>query len=100
MDLEIKRQRRPTYDHETKTWAVAEMKSGRTTQQDVARVVGCTTRQLRRWLKQTDIDAGRRPGLKLADRQELHLLRRANQRLQNRVSLLEEARDFFATETR
>jgi transposase-like protein len=100
MEPTIGKRHRPTYDHETRAWAVAEVQSGRNTQRDVARVVGCTVRQLRRWLCQADIDAGRRPGLTIPERRELYLLRRANQRLQNRVSLLEEARDFFATGTR
>ena len=100
MEQEIRRRHRPTYTHETRVWAVAELRAGRATQKDVARLIGCTTRQVRRWMRQADIDEGVRRGLKTTERRELHLLRQANQRLQERVALYEAARDFFAQETR
>lgn len=100
MGTEIRRRRRPTYSLEERAWAVAEMRSGRQRQEDVARALGCTTRQVRRWQRQADVDEGVKPGLTTTEKHELHLLRRANQRLQDRIRLYEEARDFFASETR
>jgi transposase-like protein len=96
---EIRRRRLPRYDPETKAGAVALCRAGRT-QQEVAKSLGCCDRQVRRWVRQADIDDKRKPGLTSSERRELTLLRRANVRLEQRALLLEEALDFFALETR
>lgn len=92
--------RRPSYPAQTRLWAVAMARTGQYRQADVAQQVGCCIRQLRRWIKDADTEDGLRPGLKPSEVRELHLLRRVTQRQQERIHLLEEARDFFATETR
>jgi len=78
---------------------VAAVRSGRT-QPEAAKALGCSTRQVRRWLRQADIDAGRRRGLKSWERRELLELRRAVAKQELQIRMLEEARDFFASETR
>ena len=87
---------RPTYTSQEKAWAIAAVRAGRT-QKEVAGVLGCSDREIRRWLRQTDIDAGRRRGLKSHERRELFELRRTVVRQEERIRLMEEAQDFFAT---
>lgn len=97
--VENARKKRPTYNAEFRAGAVAMVRAGGT-HADVAKALGCSDRQIRRWLKQTDVDAGKRAGLTTVQQRELTVLRRANARLQERVQLMEEARAFFATGTR
>ena len=54
----------------------------------------------REWVKQADIDAGRRDGLTTAEREELVALRRENRQLREDVGILKRATAFFAKETR
>jgi transposase len=63
-------------------------------------MLGCSDRQLRRWMRQADIDAGRRRGLTTPQFRELAELRRTVLHQEEKIRLLEEARDFFASETR
>jgi transposase len=66
----------------------------------VAQSLGVTTESLRQWLKQADLDAGRRSdGLTSDEREELRLLRRENQRLRQEKEILKRAAAFFAAET-
>jgi transposase len=55
---------------------------------------------VREWVKQADIDAGRRDGLTTAEREELAQLRRENRQLREDVGILKRATAFFAKETR
>ncbi len=55
---------------------------------------------VRRWVEQTEVDSGQRPGLTSEEREELARLRRENRRLQADVDLLKRATAFFAKETR
>jgi transposase len=91
---------RPTYTARQKAWAVAMVTSGSQTQKDVARQLGCCDREVRRWLRQADIESGRRRGVKLVERRELFQLRRTVRRQEQLIRLLEDSRDFFVTETR
>lgn len=90
---------RPTYNAEFKAGAIAMVRSGQT-ELDVAGALGCSDRQIRRWLVQTDIDAGKRAGLTTVQQRELTLLRRANARLQEQIDLMREAQTFFGRGTR
>ena len=98
--MKERQRKRPTYGPELRAKAVAMVRSSGQKQDDIAQAMGCSTRQLRRWMKQSDIDAGKRPGLTTKEHQEMARLRRANVLLQERIRLMEEARDFFARETR
>jgi len=66
----------------------------------VARDFDLTETAVREWVRQADVDAGKRDGLTSAEREELAQLRRENRRLREDVELLKRATAFFVTETR
>lgn len=76
---------RPPYPAEFRAEAVRLARSPGHTFEGVARDLGVARESIRRWAKQTDIDAGRIDGLTSEERDELHALRR-------RVRVLEEER--------
>jgi transposase len=64
----------------------------------VARQLGVGTESLRNWVKQTDIDAGARPGLTTEEREELRDLRKENKELRRANDILKAAASFFGAE--
>ena len=66
----------------------------------VARDFDLTETAVREWVRQADVDAGRRDGLTTTEREELSQLRRENRRLREDVDILKRATAFFAKETR
>ena len=66
---------------------------------EVCRDLDLTETAVRRWVAQTDIDAGRRDGLTSAEREELSRLRRENRVLREEREILRKAAAFFAKET-
>ena len=60
--------------------------------------LGISDQTLHNWLKQADIDAGRRDGLTTEERAELVRLRRANRVLEMENEILKRAAAFFARE--
>ena len=60
--------------------------------------LGICDQTLHNWLKQADIDAGRREGLTTEERAELVRLRRANRVLEMENDILKRAAAFFARE--
>jgi len=62
----------------------------------VAQDFDLTDSNVRTWVKQSEIDAGERPGLTTDEREELSRLRRENRRLQADADLLKRATAFFA----
>ena len=66
---------------------------------EVCRDLDLTETAVRRWVAQTDIDAGRREGLTTAEREELSRLRRENRVLREEREILRKAAAFFAKET-
>ena len=60
--------------------------------------LGVSDQTLHNWVKQTDIDAGRRDGLTTEERAELVRLRRANRVLEMENEILKRAAAFFARE--
>ena len=67
----------------------------------VARDFDLTETAVREWVKQADLDSGRRSdGLTSSEREELSALRRENRRLREDVEVLKRATAFFAKETR
>ena len=60
--------------------------------------LGVSDQTLHNWLKQADIDQGRRAGLTTEERAELVRLRRANRVLEMENEILKRAAAFFARE--
>ena len=67
---------------------------------DVARDLDLTESALRAWVRQAEIDDGRREGLTTDERAELARLRRENKVLREEREILKKAAAFFAKETR
>ena len=65
----------------------------------IAADLGIATSCLRRWMKQDDIDGGRRDGLNTDERAELVRLRRELRTAQMEVEILRRAAAYFAKET-
>ena len=62
----------------------------------IAAKVGCTPETLRKWVKQAEIDQGKRDGLTSADRDRLKELERENRELKRANEILRKASAFFA----
>jgi len=64
----------------------------------VARELGVGSESLRGWLKQADIDGGRRPGTSTRDAERITELEREVRELRRANDILKAASVFFATE--
>ncbi len=95
-----KPRRRRSFTAEFKREIVEACNRGDRSIGQVARDFDLTETAVREWVKQADIDAGRRDGLTTAEREELSQLRRENRRLREDVEILKRATAFFAKETR
>jgi transposase len=62
----------------------------------IAGKLGCTRETLRRWVRQAERDAGRRPGLTTEERERLKVLERENRELRRANEILRKASAFFA----
>jgi transposase-like protein len=62
----------------------------------IAEKLGCNTEALRRWVRQAERDAGKRPGLTTDERQRLKQLERENVELKRANEILKKAAAFFA----
>jgi len=66
---------------------------------EVARLLGIGTAEtVRKWVRQTEVDGGRRPGTTTEDSAELKRLRRENAELKRANAILKAASTFFAAE--
>jgi transposase len=90
----------PPYPPGFRTEAVRLVRSGERTPEQLARELGCSAQAIRNWIRQGDLDAGRRSdGLTTAEREELSRLRRENRVLREEREILRKAAAFFARET-
>ena len=64
----------------------------------VARQLGIGTESLRNWVKQADIDSGKRPGVTSAEQRRITELERENRELRRANDILKAAASFFARE--
>ena len=62
----------------------------------IAEKLGCTSEALRRWVRQAERDAGKRPGLTTDERAELKRLQRENFELKRANEILRKASAYFA----
>ena len=73
-------------EHESE-WAAIESVSSK---------IGCTAETLRRWIRRSEIDAGKRAGLSTDERRRLKELERENRELKRANEILKTASAFFA----
>jgi transposase len=64
----------------------------------VAAKIGCTPETLRTWVRRSEVDEGRRPGISSDERERLRELERENRELRRANEILKSASLFFATE--
>jgi transposase len=64
----------------------------------VARQLGVGTESLRSWVRQTEVDGGRRPGVTSEERRRIAELERDNRELRRANEILKAAASFFARE--
>lgn len=64
----------------------------------IAKDLGISEFCLRRWVEQSEVDAGRKPGLTRGERTELVRLRKENRRQAMEIEILKRASAYFASE--
>ena len=64
--------------------------------ESIAPKIGCTTETLRRWVRQSERDTGRRAGVSSDERERLKALERENAELRRANEILRKASAFFA----
>ena len=62
----------------------------------IAEKIGCSPETLRGWVRQTQRDAGKRPGLTTEERERLKKLERENRELKRANEILRKASAYFA----
>ena len=88
---------RPPYPPEFRAEAVELVRSGTKSFSQLSRDVGVSDQTLRNWVRQADIDTGRRhDGLTTTEREELRRLRSEVRTLRMERDLLKKAAVFFA----
>ena len=76
-----------------------QVKSGETqwaAMQSILKKLGCTPETLRRWVRRSERDEGKRAGLTTAERERLKQLERENRELKRANEILKSASAFFA----
>lgn len=91
---------RPPYPPEFRAEAVRLIRSSGKPLSQISKDLGVCEQSLRGWIKQADLDEGRRDdGLTSAELEELRLLRRKVRVLEDEREILKKAAAFFARET-
>jgi transposase len=62
----------------------------------IASKVGCTAETLRKWVRQSEIDQGKRDGLSSSEQERLKQLERENRELRQANEILRKASAYFA----
>ena len=86
------------YPPEFRRQAVELVRLGEQPITKIAADLGVSDQTLRNWIKQIDIDEGRRGGLTTEERAEMVRLRRTNRVLEMENEILKRAAAFFARE--
>lgn len=91
---------RPPYPPEFRAEAVRLIRSSGKPLSEISKDLGVSEQSLRVWIKQADLDEGRRDdGLTTSELEELRRLRRENRVLREEREILKKAAAFFARET-
>ena len=90
---------RRTFTAEFKAETVELIRTSKQSIGEVCRDLDLTETAVRRWVQQAEVDAGKRPGLTTAEREELTRLRRDVLVLRQEREILVKAAAFFAKET-
>ena len=89
----------PPYPPEYRRQMVELVRAGRTPG-DLAREFECSAQAIRNWVRQSDLDEGRREdGLTTSEREEIQRLRREVKQLREEREILKKAAAWFAKET-
>lgn len=101
--MEIVMQQKTRYSAETRDRAIrmvldqeSNYKSRWATIQSIAPKIGCTSHTLRTWIKQHEIDSGKKAGSSTSDKERIKELERENKELQQANEILRKASAFFA----
>ena len=91
--------RRVVYDVEFRRQLVDLARKGERSVPQLAKDFGCSDKSIYKWLRQADIDAGRKEGLTTEERSELSHLRKENAILREERDILKKAAAWFAQES-
>ncbi len=64
--------------------------------ESIAEKIGCTKETLRRWVRQSEHDTGRRPGLTTVEKDRIKVLEREVKELRQTNEILRKASAYFA----
>jgi len=90
---------RPPYPEQFRREAVELVRRSGQPVREIAKDLGVTEQSLRTWVKQHEVDVGKRDGLSSEEREELRRLRRRVRTLEEEREILAKAAAFFAKES-